>query len=92
MCRFVATFGGDTAKGEAVDHIHVEYVGGPLDGRRAILPAGRDGLPPRLRAEETPAVYDSWLDGPAAPPEVHRYDRNALDGDVWQYLHRGTFE
>jgi hypothetical protein len=73
-------------------HIEVEYLGGPVCGRREVVPAGRDNLPGPFRIVPVPERYDSALDdGPAVPAEDHTYRRAApADSGVWIYTWSGS--
>lgn len=82
-----------------MERVQVEYIDGPCDGRREMLPLGPDGAPPPdrvLTADPLPERWDSINQStPAVPAQAHRYARALLvavaDGVArWQYHHRGA--
>ena len=85
----------DQVGGHIVGQVEVEFVGGPADGHRRMLPTDADGNPPLCKAFIVPARGWSWLDDqPHEPAEMHRYDREPStsdDGPLWRYRHRGLF-
>lgn len=75
-------------------HVDVEYLGGPLDGRRDRALLGPDQLPGALRILAVEEKYTSAFDvKPSVPAEAHRYNRNgdrpANDG-IWRYTWAGA--
>ncbi len=81
-----------------MEHVKVEYAGGPVDGRQEMLPVGPDGAPPPDRLVTTDPLPERWdnvhAPTPAVPPQAHRYVREiavrARDVTVWLYRHRGA--
>lgn len=73
-------------------YAELEYLGGPLDGRRdqALV---RPGQPPEpIRLVEVEARYASVFDSePSVPKEAHWYRRTGEqpDNEIWRYAWDG---
>lgn len=81
-----------------MDQAEVEYVSGPADGTREMLPVGPSGEPPRDRIVMSRPLPERWdsihAPTPAVPAQPHRYVRAmlvAVRGGValWRYHHEG---
>ena len=61
--------------------VDIEFVGGPMDGRRVTLPCTPEELPPALRASDRIERVD-----PEAQGRSVRYERDTAPiGPTWHY-------
>jgi len=62
--------------------VEIEFVGGPMDGRRVTLPCTPEELPPALKATDRGAPVERV----ALAPGTTRYERDtAAIGTTWHY-------